>query len=105
MHDFQKRTMFHLMLILNPQDLLQNRSLETVLVCIVVLYFPHGNEFARVMHLRDRAKRWSHALVLSVTARASSQNIKYQVNIRIRFPRKTGSFSVAPEILDSNILL
>ena len=30
MYDFQKCTMFHLMLILNPQDLLQNRSLVTV---------------------------------------------------------------------------
>ena len=30
MYDFQKRTMFHPKKILNPQDLMQNRSVETV---------------------------------------------------------------------------
>ena len=38
--------MFHLMKILNFQDLLQNRSLETVPVCIVWQCFPHDNMFA-----------------------------------------------------------
>ena len=28
---------------LNPQDLPQNRSLETVPVCIVLQYYPHSN--------------------------------------------------------------
>ena len=35
MYDFQKRTMFSPKLILSPQDLPQNRSLETVPACIV----------------------------------------------------------------------
>ena len=34
MYDFQKRTMFLQKWILNPQDLQQNRSLETVPACI-----------------------------------------------------------------------
>ena len=66
--DFQKRTMFHLMQILNPQDLLQNRSLDTVPVCIVWQCFPHGNTVCIQI---KRAKRMSQALVHYVIARAS----------------------------------
>ena len=36
MYDFQKRTMFLQKWILNPQDLPQNQSLETIPVCIVL---------------------------------------------------------------------
>ena len=42
-YGFRKCTMFHLMLILNPQDLLQNGSLETVPICIGLQYYPHSN--------------------------------------------------------------
>ena len=55
MHDFQKRTMLHLMYILNPQDLLQNRSLEKVPVCIVWQCFPHDNTVC--IHMYDESKR------------------------------------------------
>ena len=41
--DFRKCTMFLQKWILNPQDLLQNWSLETVPICIVWQYFPHDN--------------------------------------------------------------
>ena len=40
MYDFWKRTMFRQKRILNLQDLPQNRSLETVPVCIVLQYYP-----------------------------------------------------------------
>ena len=43
MYDFQKCTMFLQKWILSPQDLLQNRSLETVPACIVLQYYPHNN--------------------------------------------------------------
>ena len=74
--DFRKYTKFHLMLTPSLQSLLQNQSLETILVCISVLCFPHNN-IARI-HLYDeckeikRATRLSHALVHFVMARASS---------------------------------
>ena len=43
MYDFEKCTMFLQKWILNPQDLPQNRSLETVPVCIVLQYYQHIN--------------------------------------------------------------
>ena len=39
----KKCTMFVQKWILNPQELPQNRSLETVPVCIVLQYYPHSN--------------------------------------------------------------
>ena len=63
------------MLILSLQSLLQNPNLETKLVCIVVLYFPHNNIAG--YHLYDECKRSNASSVLSqdfvhfVTARAS----------------------------------
>ena len=43
MYDFQICTMFLQKWILSPQDLLQNRCLEAVPVCIVLQYYPHDN--------------------------------------------------------------
>ena len=67
MYDFRKRTMFHLMWILSPQDLLQNRSLETAPACIVLQYYPHNNTVCIHMYEEckriDRFKRLSQALV------------------------------------------
>ena len=40
---YKKHIMSLQKLILNPQDLLQNRSLETVPACIVLQYYPHSN--------------------------------------------------------------
>ena len=63
------------MLILSLQDLRQNQNPETILICIVVLYFPHDN--IGWFHMCDEsmrskgAKRLSHALVHLVIARAS----------------------------------
>ena len=64
------------MLILSLQGLLQNQSLETILVCIVVLIFPH--DIIACIHMCDeceeeikRAKRLSQDSVHFVTARAS----------------------------------
>ena len=39
----KKHTMFLKKWILNPQDLPQNQSLETILVCIVLQCYPHNN--------------------------------------------------------------
>ena len=41
--DFRKCTEFLLMLTSNLQCLLQNQSLETIVICNVALCFPHGN--------------------------------------------------------------
>ena len=43
--------MFHLMQILNLQDLLRSQSLETVPICIVWQYFPHDNTVC--IHMYD----------------------------------------------------
>ena len=59
MYDFQKRTMFHPKWILSPQDLLQNRSLETVPACIVQQYYPHNNTVC--IHMCDECKRSKRA--------------------------------------------
>ena len=50
MYDFQKHIMFHL----SPQDLLQNRSFETVPVCIDLQYYPHSNTVC--VHMCDEYK-------------------------------------------------
>ena len=60
-YDFPKCTMFHLMWILNPQDLLQNRSLETVPICIVWQCFPHDNIVCSDMY--DECKRSNEIIV------------------------------------------
>ena len=49
--DFPNHTMFLQKWILNPQDLLQNRSLETVSISIVLHCFPHDNVVC--IHLCD----------------------------------------------------
>ena len=54
MYDFQKRTMFLQKWILNPQDLLQNLSLETIPVCIAWQYFRHNNTVC--IHMCDGCK-------------------------------------------------
>ena len=43
MYDYRIRIMFHPKWILNLQDLLQNRSLETVPACTVSQYYPNSN--------------------------------------------------------------
>ena len=50
-YDFPKCTMFLQEWILNPQDLLQSRSLETVPICTVCQCFPHDNIVC--LHLCD----------------------------------------------------
>ena len=59
--DFRKCTEFLLMLILTLQGLLQNQSLETILVCIVVLCFPHKNIVC--IHLYDERDQTRQACV------------------------------------------
>ena len=51
MYDFRRYTMFLQKWILNLQDLPQNRSLETVPICIVLQCFPHDNIVC--VHLYD----------------------------------------------------
>ena len=68
----------------NLRDLLQNLSLETVPVCIVLQYYPHHNTVC--IHLYDECKRsndsdvchrlWS---ILLWIVRAYLLTIKYQV--------------------------
>ena len=73
------------MLILSLQGLLQNLSLETILVCIVVLCFPHN--ITAGIHLYDECKK-SNApsvchkiLSISLKARPSLfTDTKYQVS-------------------------
>ena len=58
--------------ILNPQDLLQNLSLESVPVCIVWQCFPHGNTvYIHMYDERKRQNRLSQAFVHFVIDRAS----------------------------------
>ena len=45
----------HLMLTLSLQSLLQNQNLEVILICIVVLCFPHNN--IACIHMCDECKR------------------------------------------------
>ena len=54
-YDIQMCTKFTLRSILSLQDLLQNRSLETVPVCIVWPCFPHGNTVCS--HMCDEYKK------------------------------------------------
>ena len=82
--DFRKYTKFHLMSISSLQDLLQNQSFETILVCIVVLCFPH-NSIAGI-HMCDECKGWNVPnvchMLLSISlphGQVWSQTIKYQV--------------------------
>ena len=83
-YDFQKCTIFHLMLMLNPKDLLQNRSLETVPVCIVWQCFPHDNtvcilmydEWKRSIDIIVCHKSWS---ILWSVVQVYSLIIEYQV--------------------------
>ena len=80
----KKRTMFLQKWILNPQDLLQNRSLETVPVCIVLQYYPHSNTVCS--HMYDECMKsidssvchrlWS---ILWWIVRAYLLTIEYQV--------------------------
>ena len=62
MYDFQKkRTMFHPKWIFSPPDLLQNRSFETVPICIVWQYCPHNSTVS--IHLCDGCKRSNDMIV------------------------------------------
>ena len=84
MYDFQNRTMFHPKWILNPQDLLQNLSLETVPVCIAWQYFPHDNTVC--IHTYDGCKMSNDLMVchrlwsiLSWIVQVYSLTIEYKV--------------------------
>ena len=57
--DFRKCTKILLMLILSLQGLLQNQSLETILVCIVVPYFHITilRVFTCMMNVRDQTRQ------------------------------------------------
>ena len=80
----KKCTEFLVMLILSLQGLLQNQSLETILICIVVLCFLHSN--IACIHMCDECKR-SNALnvchkLLPISwphEQVCSQTIIYQV--------------------------
>ena len=84
MYDFQKRTMFLQKWILNPQDLPQSQSLETVQVCIVLQCYPHNNIVEIYMYdecntLIDSGlchRLWS---ILRWIVQASLLTIEYQV--------------------------
>ena len=84
MFGFRKCTKFLLMLTSSLRGLLQNQSLETILVCIVVLCFPHNN--IACIHMCDECQR-SNApnvchMLLSISLpheQVCSQTIKYQV--------------------------
>ena len=54
MFGFRKCTEFLLMLTSSLRGLLQNQSLETILICMVVLCFPHHNIAG--IHLYDECK-------------------------------------------------
>ena len=84
MYDFPKRTMLHLIKILNPQDLLQNRSLESVPICIVWQCFTHGNTVC--LRIYDEWKRSNDVIVchklwsiLWLIVQDYSLTIEYQV--------------------------
>ena len=75
MFGFRKCTEFQLMLTWNLQGFLQNQSLETILICIVVLCFPQNN-IAQNLHVWwmyeiKRAKRLSHAFDHFISAQAN----------------------------------
>ena len=82
---FRKCTEFHLTLTSSPQGLLQNQSLEIILVCIVVLCSPHNN--IACIHMCDEYKisnapNVCHKLssISLPHERVCSQTIKYQVH-------------------------
>ena len=85
MFDFRKCTEFILMSTSSLQGLLQNQNLELILICIVVLCFPHDQYclYSLVCHecTRSNAPRVCHML-LSFTLpheQVCSRTIKYQV--------------------------
>ena len=49
--------------LLNPQDILQNRSLETVPICFVLQCFPHDNIVCKYMY--DECKRSNEIIVVT----------------------------------------
>ena len=55
MFGFRKCTEFLLMLTSRPRGHLQNQNLETILICFVVLCFPHNN--IACIHMCDDCKR------------------------------------------------
>ena len=61
MYDFQKCTMFLQKWMWSPQDLPQNRSLETVPVYIVLQYYPQSNTVC--IHMCDEFKRSNEIIV------------------------------------------
>ena len=74
MFGFRKYTEVFPRVILSLQGLPQSQSLETILICIVVLCYQHDNiaEFTCVMNVRDQTRqRLSQDFVHFVTARAS----------------------------------
>ena len=83
MFGFRKCTRVHLMSILSLQGVLQNQNLETILICIVVLCFPHNNiAWIHMCHecTRSNAPNVCHKLesILWSHERVRSLTIKYQ---------------------------
>ena len=84
MYDFQKHIMFLQKWILSPQDLPQNRSLETVPTCIVLQCSSHDNIVC--IHMYDECRRsnepsvchklWS---ILQSIVQVCSLTMEYQV--------------------------
>ena len=82
--DFRKCKEFLLMLTSSLQGLLRNQSLETILICNVVLCFPHKNimpVFTCVMNVRDQTRQTFVTCFCSFRYRTSKfvhrpQNIK-----------------------------
>ena len=75
MFEFRKCTEFLLMLTSSLQGLLQNQNLDIILICIVVLCYPHGqyclNSHVWWMYEIKRAKCLVQTFVHFVSARAS----------------------------------
>ena len=83
--DFRKYVELLLMLISSIPGLLQNQSLETILICNVVLCFPHNN--IACIHMCDEYMRSNVLIVchmlLSISSpheQVCSQTIKYQAS-------------------------
>ena len=94
------------MLILNLKGLLQNQSLETIQVCIVVLCFPHDN--TGCFHMCDeckrtkRAKLLSQALVRFVMARASLLTDHEISSLPIRRAKYTHFRTICEQTVDNS---
>ena len=88
MYDFKKCTMFLQRWILNPQDLLQNRSLETVPACIVLQCHPHNNTVC--IHMCDECK-------MSIDSGVCPKLWAYSLTIEYRVFQSVPSISISEQ--------